>query len=322
MKKVMLFEPGIGTDNLGDQIIVDGVKQALDSILSDAFVVEFSTHTPLYNRHTKHCEVADYKFICGSNLLVGNLGSIWRFRQWPVDFVNMQSLKSSILVGVGAQKYGQKIGPYTKSIYKHIFEKKFFHSVRDEYSLNRLKSIGINNVLNTGCPTMWGMTKEKCESIATKKAEKVIFTLTDYSTCIERDRFLIDTLKREYEEIYFWCQGSRDYDYLKKIDSLDNINIIPPTLEAYDRFLRDTDGLDYVGTRLHGGMRALQYRKRTIIIGIDNRAKELAKDYNIPVVDDKDIINLGKLITEEWETKIHLPIEAIKVFLGQFEIQY
>ena len=32
MKKIMLFEPGLSTDNLGDQIIVDGVKAALNRL--------------------------------------------------------------------------------------------------------------------------------------------------------------------------------------------------------------------------------------------------------------------------------------------------
>lgn len=33
MKKIMLFEPGLSTDNLGDQIIVDGVKAAFKQIM-------------------------------------------------------------------------------------------------------------------------------------------------------------------------------------------------------------------------------------------------------------------------------------------------
>lgn len=76
----MLFEPGLSTDNLGDQIIVDGVKAAFKQIMDGAFIIEISTHMPIYNRHMKHCEKADLKIICGSNLLVGNLGSYLHFR--------------------------------------------------------------------------------------------------------------------------------------------------------------------------------------------------------------------------------------------------
>ena len=60
-------------------------------------------------------------------------------------------------------------------------------------------------------------------------------------------------------------------------------------MQGYDSFLENTKNIDYVGTRLHGGMRALQHEKRTIILGIDNRAIELNKDYNIPVIEQKNL---------------------------------
>ena len=57
-----------------------------------------------------------------------------------------------------------------------------------------------------------------------------------------------------------------------------------------------SENIDYVGTRLHAGIRALQHKKRTIIIGIDNRAIEKAKDFNLTVIDRKNIKNNGSSI--------------------------
>ena len=51
MKKVILYEPSVGSDNIGDQIIVDGVKRALQEYLNDAFVIELPTHTPINLRY-------------------------------------------------------------------------------------------------------------------------------------------------------------------------------------------------------------------------------------------------------------------------------
>ena len=66
----------------------------------------------------------------------------------------------------------------------------------------------------------------------------------------------------------------------------------------------------------------LQHEKRTIILGIDNRAIELNKDYNIPVIEQKNLSDLHNLINDTWGTEIKLPTEAIKKFLGQFGITY
>lgn len=321
MNKIMLFEPGIGTDNLGDQVIVEGVKRAFSKIIKNSFVVEFSTHTPLYNRHIKHCGNIDYKFVCGSNLLVGNFGVPIRFKQWPVSILTVKSLSPCVLVGVGAQKYGQKMGLYTKKIYKKILSNEYMHSVRDEYTADFMKKNGFINVINTGCPTMWGLTKEKCKMIPKVKSKRVVFTLTDYRKNPTRDLSLIDILKREYDELWFWPQGSRDLQYLYSLNSHNGIKIIHPTLDEYDNFLSKYD-TDYVGTRLHGGIRALQHKKRSIILGIDNRAIELNHDYNIPVVKMNEMDKLADIINMELVTDIHLPNKNIDLFLKQFGISY
>ena len=73
---------------------------------------------------------------------------------------------------------------------------------------------------------------------------------------------------------------------------------------------------------MHGGIRALQHKKRSLIIGIDNRAIELNKDFNLPVLDQKDINKLEDVINSSFSTEIFLPIQNIKKFLSQFNIQY
>ena len=92
-------------------------------------------------------------------------------------------------------------------------------------------------------------------------------------------------------------------------------------MKGYDSFLESCE-CDFVGTRLHGGMRALQKKRRAIIIGIDNRAIELNRDFNIPVLNQEKIAGLPELIESEFETKVHLNTENIRKFLSQFEISY
>lgn len=320
MKKVVLYEPSIGSDNIGDQIIVDGVKKALQNYLNDAFIIELPTHTPINWRYLHHLErtPADLKIVCGSNIVVNKLNTFLHLRQWNVPMASVQLIGKFVFMGVGAQRYNQKISAYTRWAYKGMMRADFVHSVRDSYTEKIMKNASIKNVINTGCPTTWMFTEEFCKTIPTEKCENTcVFTLTDYRVNIERDHFMIETIKRNYRNVYFWPQGNGDWQYFKSLPETDGIKVIHPSLQGYDQFLENAE-TDYIGTRLHGGIRALQKRHRTLIIGIDNRASELHKDFGMPVLYEKDINNLESAINSGFSTDIKLPRENIKRFLDQF----
>ncbi|MGC4050775.1 MAG: hypothetical protein QM757_15480 [Paludibaculum sp.] len=46
--------------------------------------------------------------------------------------------------------------------------------------------------------------------------------------------------------------------------------------------------ITYVGTRLHGGILALNHKVPSLITGVDNRSIEMARDFHLPVVPRKD----------------------------------
>lgn len=321
MKKIYLYEPSIGSENVGDQIIITSIKKEMQSLFAPSFYVELPTHTPLSNRYMFFLGKADYKFVLGSNIIVGDLNQVIHLKQWCLSPLTLHNLKNAIFVGVGAQQYGQRIKFLTKLSYRWMFNKSYLHSVRDSYTEKKLKSIGIQNVINTGCPTMWSLTLAHCRQIPCNKASEVIFTLTDYKPNIERDNKLVEILKSNYSKVHFWPQGHRDFDYCKHLSNIDGINIINPHLEDYDRFL-ETHNVDFVGTRLHGGIRALQHKRRSLIIGVDNRAAELSKDFNLPVLPQEQIDSLEIVINSEFPTEIVLPVGNIKKFLQQFGIEY
>ena len=76
-------------------------------------------------------------------------------------------------------------------------------------------------------------------------------------------------------------------NYLKEFD-LNRIQILSQSLEGYDNLLKSKEELDYIGTRLHAGIRALQFKRKSIIVGIDNRSNEISKDINLPIIIRKD----------------------------------
>lgn len=319
--KFFLFEPSIGSNNIGDSVIVDSIKREMNKFLSKGFCIELPTHLPISNRYMFFLGKADYKFVCGSNIIVGKLNHFLHLKQWMLDITTLYNMKNVILIGVGTQSYNQKINLYTRLAYKYMFNSDFIHSVRDSYTEKKLKEIGVKNVINTACPTMWMLTPEHCRQIPKGKGENAVFTLTDYKPNIQRDICMISTLVKNYNTVYFWPQGYGDMDYFKSLNIKDRIEIVPSTLYDYDSLLKNND-VDFIGTRLHGGMRALQQRKRTIIIGIDNRAIELKKDFNIPVLEQEKIDQLESVLNNDYEICIYLPMDNISKFLSQFDIKY
>jgi hypothetical protein len=317
MKKVVLYSPGLSSMNLGDKIIADSAKEGIDFILNESFVTEVATHLPQSYYYMRNLKDVDLKFVLGSNLLKSTFFGFKR--QWDITLRLSKVTGPCILMGVGWWQYGNEPNWYTKMLLRSVLSKKYIHSVRDDYTEKMLKKIGINNVINTSCPTMWKLTKEHCSQIKNEKSEDVVFTLTDYNKDFKRDKELINILVNNYRTIYFWPQGMPDYEYFIELyGKSDSIKILKPTLEDYNKILEQGD-IDYIGTRLHGGIRALQKKVRTIIISIDNRAKEKNKSFNIPIVERLDIDNLEEVINSPFETSINIPIEKINRWRSQFE---
>lgn len=91
-----------------------------------------------------------------------------------------------------------------------------------------------------------------------------------------------------------------------------------PHKAAYEAVLL-RDNIEYVGTRLHGGIYALRHKKRAIIISIDERARNISADTGLITI-EKDMLNgLPSLINSEFETKLNIPFEEITHWKEQFE---
>ena len=221
-------------------------------------------------------------------------------------------------MGLGWWQYQGRISLYTKYLLNRLLSKEYILSVRDSYTENKLRSINIKNVINTGCPTLWELTDDHISSIKKERSDKVVFTLTDYNQNTIRDKKLISILTREYKKVYFWIQGWGDYEYVKQLTDISKIKILHPNIDIVNNILELQD-IDYIGTRLHGGIRALQKGKRTIIIGIDNRSLEMQKDYNLPVIDQNNLDSLDSLINSSMEIKLNIPFDNIKKWKAQFK---
>ena len=214
-------------------------------------------------------------------------------------------------MGVGFDSKDDAFDSYTKQLFDTILSKDGLHSVRDSFSEQKLKSMGIANVLYTGCPTMWNLTPEHCASIPTTKAAHVVCTLTDYCRDQANDTAMLDILLDSYETVYLWPQGRDDLAYIQALGYADKLILVPSTLADYDAVLKQAD-LDYVGTRLHAGIRALSAGHRSLIISIDNRADCISADTGMPVLRREDVcVALQERLNNDIKTDITMPWENI-----------
>lgn len=326
MEKIVIFDPALGTRNIGDEIISDSINREMKYLFKNNFCIRYSTHTPLIHtyqlpiikKHMMYTTIAGakYKFIGGSNILRYSLKGV--YPGWNINLLDNIFYRGSITIGCGRNINQNKIDRYTSKIYKSILNKDYIHSARDEKTKEFLNELGFK-AINTGCATIWKLTPEHCESIPKYKSENVVFTLTDYNKDRINDQMLIDILKENYKNIFFWPQGSGDYDYFKEMHNTDCIKIVPPLLEEYQSFLSKV-GPDYVGTRLHGGIFALQQKCRSIILSIDERARDMNEAYNLGCIERNEINNkLEKNINTKRDSNIKIDTDSINKWKEQFD---
>jgi len=316
-RKISLFDPSISSENIGDHIIKDYCMSICKDIFGESMFVSIPTRSKLARQNYAHIMSSDFSLVLGTNLLASNMR---KRKQWNIGLRDAKSIRDVVLFGVGWWQYQGPPDLYTKLLLKRILSNNLLHSVRDSYTEKKLKSIGITNVVNTACPTMWGLSPEFCKTIPMTKSKNVVTTLTNYNKKLDSDKAFLNVLLKNYDRVYVWLQAIEDYEYANSIVSHSKIHFVAPTLSAYDKLLENND-IEYVGTRLHGGIRALNHRKRSIILAVDNRATEISKDTNLMVLQrDEDPQKLEQIINSEFETNIVLPQENIDKWKSQFLI--
>lgn len=314
--KITLFDTAVCTENLGDFIIMDAVRDHINEMFPEAMVLHTATHEKISRPTYRVAKQSDLSFVGGTNLISSNMNS---YNQWKINLIDSWFINNIILMGVGWWQYQKDANAYTRYLLKFVLNHDVLHSVRDSYAETMLRKAGFNNVVNTSCATMWRLNEAHCQTIPTGKSETVVATLTDYNKDAKNDLALIELLSKSYKKVYIWPQGSGDIDYINQLSLSKLAEVLPPKLEAYNAILANEESIDFVGTRLHAGVRALQNKHRMIILGIDNRAFEKAKDFNITVCPRDDLAKLKQLINSDFQTQINLPNENIARWKSQFK---
>ena len=316
MKTISILDTDITSSNLGNEIIMESIYDFLNKVFFDEFIIKIQCTDHIGPMSKKYIGLSDFSFIGGSNLLTSKMN---RYKQIGFSIKDTLNINEMILFGVGWWQYQANPNFYSRFFIRNLLSRKMIHSVRDEYTKKRLNSIGFENVLNTSCPSTWSLTKDHCKEIPSYQSANVVFTITDYNYDKQNDLQFINFLKENYQTVYFWPQGLNDLAYFNELDiNLKNkIIIIPPKLKAFDNILNQ-DNIEYIGTRLHAGIRALQKKKRALILAIDNRASEIAKDIGINIASRKSLSDLRSFADSKFSASIKIPEVNINFWKDQF----
>jgi polysaccharide pyruvyl transferase WcaK-like protein len=311
--QIALYDTSVGSPNLGDQIIMESVEREVAQLFPYAFISRLPTHDRIGKYGRRELRNADLVIAGGTNLLFSH----WRRdRQWKLTLRDIGAIKGRlVLMGTGWTNYQNPPGWLARQAYGGMLSRSLSHSVRDGYSQSHLASAGFSLVLNTGCPTLWSLGEEKKHKAA-GAGRRVITTLTDYRKDAARDKDMLAALLAHYVDVSLWIQGKGDLEYFKSL-GVRNVALVPPSLEAFDAELSN-NGTDFVGTRLHAGIRALQKGRAALILSVDNRAREMGKDFGLPVLEREHVGELASRLAEPQPVGIKLPTDAIAQWKSQF----
>lgn len=312
---INVFDTAIDSDNLGDQIIMDSVWDVLRDVAPDAQLHSTPSHRRASLAELRVGRRADVSVVGGTNILKSHMLIRGNWKITPLDYVAWRNV---VLLGVGWQQYGGATDLATRLFFKSVLSRTHLQSVRDMHTLSMLAP-HVPNAIYTACPTMWELDAARCARVPATKARDAVFAVTYYRPAPEADRRVLEILKRHYDRVFFWPQQAEDVAYAREI-GLDGMIPINEDVSAFNAVL-DTEDVDFVGARLHGGIRALQRGRRTLVIPVDNRAIEMGRSTKLPVLSRDEPEAIERWVTEPAPTELTLPWDAIARWKGQFGSQ-
>lgn len=312
VQNIFLFDTAIDSDNLGDEVITDAVNRIMTEIFGTASFDRIATHRRMTGAERRRVSAGDFGIVGGTNILKSRM----LFRQnWKLGLRDMLSLRNAVMLGVGWQFYGGKPDFISRWFFRRALAPGYIHSVRDEHTLELLQSL-VPKVMYTGCPTMWEFDAVTCARVPTAKAKNAIFSVTYYRPLPDVDRAILQLLLARYETVYLWAQQFEDVEYIKSLGLAGGV-WIDRSLAAYDQILA-TEDVDVLGSRLHGGIRALSRGRRALILEIDNRAREIGRKTLLPCSPRDDLARMAVWTAGSAPLAVTMPWDNIAAWKAQF----
>jgi len=303
-RRVVLLDTSVATSNEGDRIIAEAVRKHLSPVVD--IVGQLATHRlPTEKELDQARELdPDLYLMAGTNVITGDA---FHLTQWPLSpqLINLLIAKLVVLGGGWWSYESKRMRAKTRSLYQRMASPVLPWSVRDRFTQRRLEKNGIRSVY-TGCPTTWDL-----DSWHTPTAGgRLVTTVTDYRASPNLDQAWIAKLSEQSADVRFWPQSDADVRYLAAL-GVARSAVIDTGLPAFSDALARADG--YVGTRLHGGVFALQHGIPALIVTVDNRAVEMSQDCHLPIVSRDELARGG--LPQYRKGQVLLPHRTIEGWL-------
>jgi hypothetical protein len=248
---------------------------------------------------------------------------------WLTDIVDKTEIPVTT-IGIGLQADSLniadvKISDSSVRLAKMLARKSPYISTRGDFTRDWLNSIGIENVITTGCPSLYMRLQESQESYVTRSVEdNFVIQSTRYginsqflnSTDINRTLFALAArcdsymiYQSEIEEIICLLYGvaSNENNLQERLHLMANLYALQNkeemidyiirrgkvflSIDEWSSFVRGTRGV--LGTRLHGAILSLNSDVPAILIPHDSRTKELIEFAKIPSISPDDAVLAG-----------------------------
>jgi polysaccharide pyruvyl transferase WcaK-like protein len=305
--KVLVFDPALENVNAGDEIISRSIQTLGLPNMENA--IRLTTHRPLKLSERRLVSQADYVILGGTNALSSHME---RFRQWLIDpDLAFRMRRKLILLGVGWWQYQEEPCRYTRTLFKQVFARDVPQAARDRYTADRLNALG-HTTLMTSCPTMWRLPEEQR---AVGLSNSVVVTVTDYQRDVPVDRRWLDAVYSRYDNVRLVGMGPLDGAYMFEELNLPRKDWSGFGVDSLDAAVTDAD---FIGTRLHGGVRALQLGRPSVILACDNRAAEISRTTRLAVVDRRKPDEIMRVLSGEVQKHLQLPLAAISAWTEAF----
>jgi len=278
--KIALLTAALYGDNSGDAIIESAIRRLIGA---ESFH-RFPLTRPLSDDDLRGINACDAAVICGTNLYQ----SIFACR---LDVDTVARIRIPIVpFGIGSSAPIGEIPRMDRAgvaAVRAIHDKCPVSSVRDEASLRFLHSIGVTNVILTGCPVFFhglccpDFTPQPGNHSLTPRARLLHID----SAWEQRQTETLEHLARRYRPDIV-VQSPYDLPIAEELSGKYGLQIVMDPEWQAERYVAaaSTQAVN-VGFRLHFGMLSLAYGKPAFMVAHDSRVSEFCRLVGLPLLD-------------------------------------
>jgi len=270
---IALLSPAVGTENVGDHFIGRAILRLLGPGVA---ATRLTTRRALTDEEVAAAAECDAALLCGTNLYQSD----WHA---ALDRPLLDRLGVPVIpVGVGgsaARLDHVDVGARTADMVRALHERCAAGGVRDPFSVEVVRRLGVENFALTGCPVLFWSGADELPLPDARPRQRVVVTArnwlmhrwpdaVDHPVQVEFLRRVLDGLRDH--EVVFAVHESFDLSLLDTLGLGGDGVLVSEDPDDYIALYTDPDNV-VLAMRLHAGMLALANGAPAVFVGHDTR---------------------------------------------------